>query len=42
MNHHRRRYGSMAALTPVPVELHHHHPILQIIELNLQTGLVVL
>jgi len=32
----------MAALTPVPVELHHHYLIFQIIELNLQTRSVVL
>ena len=42
MTHHHRRHGSTAALTPVPVELHHHHLILQIIELNLQTGSVML
>ena len=41
-HHHRRRHGNMAALTPVPVELHHHHLILQIVELNLRTGSVVL
>ena len=40
--HHRRRHGSMAASTPVSVELHHHYLILQIIEHNLQTGSVVL
>ena len=32
----------MAALTPVPVELHQYHLILQIIVFNSQTGSVVL
>ena len=38
---HHRHVGSMAALTPVPVVLHNHNLILQIIELNPQTESVV-
>ena len=39
--HHRHR-GGIAALTPVPVELHQHYIILHITELTSQTGSVVL
>ena len=42
VHHHHRRHGSMAALTPVPVELHQNHLILQIIEFNSQICSVVL
>ena len=41
-NHPHSLRGSMAALTPVPVEMHQHHIILEIIELNTQTGSLVL
>ena len=42
-HHHHRRYGSMvAAMTPVPVELHHRHIILMILVLNSQTCSVVM
>ena len=36
------RHGNMQALTPIAVIPYQHHLILQIIELNLQTGSVVL
>ena len=41
-HHHHRHHGRKVALTPVLVELHRQHLILQIIEFNSQTGLVVL
>ena len=42
-HHHNRRHGStVLAMTPVPVELHQRHLILQIIEFNSQTGSVLL
>jgi len=42
MAHHHRHHGIMAALTLVPLELHQHHLILQIIQLNPQTETMVL
>ena len=39
---HHHRHGNMQALTPIAVIPHQTHYILQIIEVNLQTGSVVL
>ena len=42
-HHHHHRHGStVVATTPVPVELHQRHLILQIIEFNSQRGSVLL
>jgi len=39
---HHHRHGNMQTLTPIAVIPHQHHLILQIIELNLQNGSVML
>ena len=40
-NRHHHHHGSIVALTPTPMIMHQHY-LLQIIELNPQTGSVVL